>query len=180
MNDWAGASQLVLFTTFASQSSGLYQLTGMARVEQTNQNLEPFTLIGYGDSRFNNLEFWTDGTFHYEDGHGNWVSSGVAYQSGQWYSFNYLIDMDSDRWSFDIHDSFGNDVLSASNLHFGTNLYTAYFNLLRSWGVGDYYTGVWYIDDEHLQQIPEPSTLALLGTGMASLLFTAWRQRKRK
>ncbi len=180
MDDWAGASQLSLRTSFASQSSGLFQLTGMARVEQDDVGLNPFGLLGYANSRFNNLKFSSDGTFRYENGHSNWVSTGATYEPGEWYDFLFVIDMETRRWSFEIEDQLGNPVCSATDLQFGSSsIYTGLFYEIRSYGVGGSGAGQWYIDNIELKQVPEPSTLALLATAVASLLFMAWRRRRR-
>ena len=178
MDDWAGPSQLSLRTSFAPQSSGLFQLTGMARVEQDDVGLRPFGLLGYANSRFNNLTFSSDGMFRYENGH-DWVSTGVAYQPEQWYDFLFLVDMDRHRWSFEIEDQLENPVCSATDLEFGSSsIYTGYFYQIRSWGVGGSGTGQWYIDNIELKQVPEPSTLVLLAATVASLLLLAWRRRR--
>jgi len=170
MDDYISVSQLASKTSFAPQFSGLFQQRGMARVEQNDAIIAPFTLISALNSRFNNLMFWNDGTFTYEDGQGNYVSTGVAYQTGEWYEFDYLIDMDTDRWSFIIYGGTGNTVASATDLHFGTQ-YTSYFSQIRSLGVGYSGVGEWYIDNINLQTvtnvIPEPSTMLLLGSGLA-------------
>lgn len=168
MDDYVGVSQISMRTSFTSQSSGLFHQTGMARVEQDDVSIEPFTLLGAGNRRFNELRFGSDGTFTYENGHGNWVSSGVTYDVGEWYDFDFLINLHVDRWSFSIRDDLGALVASAAGIEFGTSFPTSFFEV-RSWGVGFSYTGQWYIDNVRLEAIPEPGTLFLVGCGITAL-----------
>jgi len=177
MDDWAGGSQLGVRTSFPTQSAGLLRQTGKARVEQTDVAIAPFTLLGSGNARCNNLLFGADGAFEYEDGHGNFVSTGVPYQAGEWYSFDYLINIDSRRWSFSIEDSSNNPIASASDLEFGTSLYFSYYEL-RSWGVGGSGTGQWYIDDLGLYLVPEPAGLGLVGLALLARRGRKLRRRR--
>lgn len=154
MNDWAWVSQLVVVTTFPYQFSGIFRLTGMACAEQTSEMINPFGLTGPSNGRFNEVLFWPDGTFWYVDGHANYLPTQVSYQTGQWYFFDFLINMDKKRWSFIIEDTLGNELFSADNLRFGSPpIYTQAFYVIRSWGVGYSGTGQWYIDNIRLELI---------------------------
>jgi hypothetical protein len=143
--------------------------------------INPFGLIGQSNSRFNDLCFAQDGTFQYYNGFGNLVESEVQYGTDEWYRFNFLIDMEWRRWSFDIHDSVGVDVLSASDLGFGSTSNTSYFNTIRSM-CGASSDGKWYIDDVRLTQVvPAPSSLtAWIGVGVMVFGMEWWKKRRRR
>ena len=63
----------------------------------------------------------------------------------------------------------------------GTLTDTVYFRIYGT-GANDSWS-YWFHDDVEvfgtITAVPEPSTVALLATGMASLLFMAWRRRRR-
>ena len=177
LNDYKSVSQISAKTQFASRSSGQFRLTGMARAEQNDTVLNPFGLIDSYNRRYTTLVFGENGEFIYMDGRGNRVVSGVSYQPSEWYSFEYVIDMDAMNWSFSVEDSLETPVLARSDLGFDTN--TGYsFNQIRSWGTWGSDFGEWYIDNVQLNQIPEPSTLILLLLGTAGL-FACSRRRRR-
>jgi len=46
------------------------------------------------------------------------------------------------------------------------------------WLYANSYNGVTGLDNLHVTQAPEPSTVAMLGFGLLGLLFCAWRRRK--
>lgn len=174
--DWAYPSQLSARYPLAPVpiNSGVWFLNGMARVEQTDVQIEPFTLISGFNDRFNNLCFGSDGTFNYEDGHGNIVSTGVSYASGTWYKFDERIDMTNRRWGFRILDTMGGELCSRQNINFGTS-YAGGFMTLRTFGASGSETGTWYVDGISLDT-PEPGTAVLLGIGLGALALTRRRR----
>ncbi|MBU4399163.1 MAG: PEP-CTERM sorting domain-containing protein, partial [Planctomycetes bacterium] len=81
---------------------------------------------------------------------------------------------------------YANNIWYANRLAYdtgdiGTLMDTVYFRIYGT-GANDSWS-YWFHDDVEvfgsIAPIPEPSTLALLATGVASVLFMAWRRRKR-
>ena len=183
MDDWACGSQLCLLASFDAYNSGVYQQTGKARVEQTNRMVIPFTLVGY-DLAVNFLYFGEDGTFTYEDGLNNSVSTGVSYQSGEWYSFASTVNVDTRRWSFLIDDSLGNLISSATDLHFSPGYYVHGFDAICCEGVGASGDGAgeWYIDDVVVSFDPhagDANNDSFVDVGDLGILASNWGQSPR-
>jgi hypothetical protein len=166
MNDYVWIEQLSFDIPVGSFSGGVYKLQGMARAEQQNTDIGPFMLFHYGIGSCNTFRFGEDGTFVYYDGLNNRVSTGVSYNAEEWYSFDFIINLDIQRWSFSIKDSLGSSVVSATDLKFNAWMgYTIGFDTFQCWGTGYGECGQWYIDNVSLESIPEPATILLVGLG---------------